>query len=69
METINFKVQGMTCSGCAASVTRVLQAVSGVEQATVVLDRGSAEVKFDPARTNLAALKLAVQGAGYDLVE
>jgi copper chaperone len=69
METVNFKVQGMTCGGCVASVTRVLQSVAGVERATVVLERGSAEVTFDPARTNLAALKVAVEGAGYDLVE
>jgi copper chaperone len=69
METINFKVQGMTCGGCVASVTRVLENVAGVEKATVVLDRGSAEVTFDPAHTNVAALKLAVEGAGYDLVE
>jgi copper chaperone len=69
VETTTFKVHGMTCNGCTASVTRVLQAISGVERATVALDPGSAEVTFDPARTNLAALKLAVEDAGYDLVE
>jgi copper chaperone len=69
METINLKVQGMTCGGCVSSVTRVLQSVPGVETARVALAGGSAEVTFDPARTNLAALKLAVEGAGYDLVE
>jgi copper chaperone len=67
--TISFKVHGMTCNGCAASVTRVLQAVAGVERATVVLESGSAEVAFDPARASVAALKLAVEDAGYDLVE
>jgi len=69
LETINFKVYGMTCGGCAASVTRVLQAIGGVERAAVALDPGSAEVTFDPARTNPAALKAAVEDAGYDLVE
>jgi copper chaperone len=68
-KTISFKVHGMTCNGCAASVTRVLRGISGVERATVVLDPGSAEVTFDPARASVAALKLAVEDAGYDLVE
>jgi copper chaperone len=66
MEIVNFKVLGMSCNGCVASVTRVLQAVPGVEQATVNLDRGNAEVQFDPARTGVAALKLAVEEAGYE---
>ncbi|HEY8623361.1 MAG TPA: heavy-metal-associated domain-containing protein [Casimicrobiaceae bacterium] len=69
METITFKVHGMTCGGCAASVTRVLQAIPGVERAAVTLDPGGAEVAFDPARTNLAAFRAAVADAGYDLVE
>jgi copper chaperone len=68
METVNFKVHGMSCNGCVASVTRVLKAVPGVERATVVLDRGSAEVEFDPARTGIAALKVAVEEAGYEPV-
>jgi copper chaperone len=66
METVNFKVHGMSCNGCVASVTRVLQAVPGVERATVDLERGSAEVVFDPARTGIVALKLAVEDAGYE---
>jgi copper chaperone len=73
METMNLKVRGMTCGGCAASVTRVLQAVEGVDRATVVLDAGSAEVVFEPSRTSASALKLAAKlaldDAGYELVD
>jgi copper chaperone len=68
METVNFKVRGMSCNGCVASVTRVLQAVPGVERATIVLDGGSARVEFDPSRTGIAALKHAVEEAGYEAV-
>ena len=31
METITMNVEGMTCGGCVASVTRVLKAVPGVD--------------------------------------
>ena len=68
METITLKVEGMTCGGCVASVTRVLKATPGVNDAVVRLDGGSATVTYDPARTGVPALKSAIEGAGYDVV-
>ncbi len=67
METLAMKVQGMTCNGCAATVARVLNNVPGVKQAQVTLAPPEAKVTFDPARTNAAALKSAVEDAGYDV--
>ena len=68
METITFNVQGMTCNGCVASVTRVLKAVPGVADVAVTLSPGAARIDFDAARTNAPALKAAIEGAGYDVV-
>jgi copper chaperone len=68
METITLKVDGMTCGGCVASVTRVLKATPGVNDAVVRLDERSATVTYDPARTGLPALKSAIESAGYDVV-
>ena len=42
METITMNVQGMTCGGCVASVTRVLKAVPGVTDVAVTLQPGAA---------------------------
>jgi copper chaperone len=67
METIVLKVNGMTCGGCVASVTRVLRALPGVEEVAVALDRGTATVTFDPRRSDLPAFKRAVEEAGYDV--
>jgi copper chaperone len=67
METVKLDVQGMTCQGCVASVTRVLKAVPGVTDAAVTLQPGAATVTFDPARTNVAALGTAIRDAGYDV--
>jgi copper chaperone len=67
METVTLGVQGMTCGGCVASVTRVLRAVPGVEGVEVTLQPGAAKVTFDPARTGVPALKAAVEDAGYDV--
>jgi len=67
MEAVTLKVQGMTCGGCVASVTRVLKAVPGVDDVAVTLTPGEAKVAFDPARTDVAALRAAIEGAGYDV--
>jgi copper chaperone len=66
MEGATIKVSGMTCQGCVGSVTRVLQAVPGVEAVEVSLERGEAAVRYDPARTAVPALRKAVEDAGYD---
>jgi copper chaperone len=67
MEGVTFKVGGMTCGGCVASVTRVLKAVPGVNDVTVTLSPPEAKVQFDPARTDAPALRAAIEGAGYDV--
>ncbi|MCC7040476.1 MAG: heavy-metal-associated domain-containing protein [Burkholderiales bacterium] len=67
MESVTMKVQGMTCGGCVASVTRVLKAVPGVADVTVTLQPGTAQVTYDPGQTGVPALRTAVEDAGYDV--
>ncbi|HEY1329260.1 MAG TPA: heavy-metal-associated domain-containing protein [Casimicrobiaceae bacterium] len=68
MEKITLSVQGMSCQGCVGSVTRVLKATPGVEDVNVTLQPGRADVTFDPARTNVQALRDAIEAAGYGVV-
>jgi len=65
METIDLKVEGMDCEGCVKSVTRMLSAVAGVDKVDVSLEKASARVTYDPARSGLAEFKRAVERAGY----
>jgi copper chaperone len=65
VEATTIKVSGMTCQGCVGSVTRVLKAIPGVEAVAVSLDRGEAELRYDPARTGVPAFRQAVEDAGY----
>jgi len=58
-------VDGMTCASCAASVTRVLRAQSGVLDAQVDFMMGRAQVKIDSAKADPRALAKAVEAAGY----
>jgi copper chaperone len=68
MENIALNVQGMTCGGCVASVTRVLKAVPGVSDVAVTLEPPVANVTFDPVRAQPAALRAAIEDAGFDVV-
>ena len=53
MTTVTLKVEGMSCGGCVASVTRVLTALPGVSDATVSLQGGTAQVSFEIGRAHV----------------
>jgi len=65
MQETTIRVEGMTCNGCVASVTRVLKTLPGVGSVDVSLERGEAKVQFDPSRTDLDHLKKTIEAAGY----
>lgn len=65
MSEVILTISGMTCGGCVSSVTRVLQATPGVQQANVTLVPPQATVSYDAALTNSEQLAQAVAGAGF----
>lgn len=66
MENITLSVGGMTCTGCAASVKRALENVAGVAEVRVDFANNCAQIAFNPTQTNEAALKQAIENAGFD---
>jgi len=69
MQTEVLKVSGMTCGGCADTVTKALQATRGVKHVSVSVPRGEAKVEFNEHGTSLEDLRAAVRGAGYGVDE
>ena len=65
---IEIRIEGMSCGGCVAGVTRKLQAQPGVEEVQVTLQPGSARIRFDPAQTSQSALESAIEEAGFDVI-
>ena len=63
MERIHLEIDGMSCGHCVGAVKRSLADVQGVSVDAVSV--GSADVRFDPARTGQAAIVAAVRDAGY----
>ena len=65
--TATYTVQGMTCGHCVASVTEEVKGIAGVSDVSVELESGAVTVTSD-APLDTAAVKAAVQEAGYELV-
>lgn len=66
MDSITIKVGGMSCQGCVKNVTTVLMALPGVAGAEVSLDAGEAQVRYDGLQVSPAALREAIEAAGFD---
>ncbi|MFW6162868.1 MAG: permease [Planctomycetota bacterium] len=64
-EAITLSIDGMTCSHCAASVTRALEEAEGVASANVDLDTGRATVTGEGL--DRARLRSAVESLGYEV--
>ncbi|MDW5443508.1 heavy metal translocating P-type ATPase [Polaromonas sp. SM01] len=64
-QSLQLKVDGMTCASCVSRVEKALKQVPGVASAEVNLATETAEVKFVGRENNLAALIAAVDKAGY----
>ena len=61
-------VGGMSCQGCVKNVTGVLQALPGVEQVEVSLEKAQATIVFDEARVGEAQFREAIEDAGFDII-
>jgi mercuric ion binding protein len=64
-QTVVLDVQNMTCELCPITVKKALDKVPGVAATKTDLAKRTASVKFDPDRTNVAALVKATTNAGY----
>jgi mercuric ion binding protein len=64
-QTVVLDVQNMTCELCPITVKKALEKVPGVSATEIDLAKRTASVKFDPHRTNVAALVKATTNAGY----
>jgi len=62
-------IEGMTCASCVRRVEKGLAKVPGVATANVNLATERATVAYDPAVTDLPALRAAVEKSGYRVGE
>ena len=68
MTITNVQVKGMTCDHCVKAVTDEVLKVEGVEGVDIDLESGRVAVTSG-APLDLAAVRAAVDEAGYEVVE
>jgi Cu+-exporting ATPase len=64
-QTVEVPIRGMDCADCALHVQRAIGALPGVASADVYLAAEKAVILLDPTQVDQAAIRKAVEGAGY----
>lgn len=54
------KIDGMACGACSSRVEKVAKKIDGVRAVTVSHEKGTAQVTYDPSKTNPAAIAKAI---------
>ena len=65
METIQLRLQGMSCASCANAIERAIRNVPGVDDCTVNFALEQATIHYHPQHTYPTQLQQAVAKAGY----
>lgn len=63
MEPLHLTIEGMTCEHCVRAVDGRLRKTPGVEVERVKV--GSADLRYDPSRTNAEQIADAIADEGY----
>lgn len=63
MESLNLTIEGMTCEHCVRAVDGGLRRTPGIEVTAVAM--GSADLRYDPTRTNVDAIADVIADEGY----
>ncbi len=64
-QSVVLDVQNMTCAMCPITIRKALQGVDGVQNAKVDFSSKTANVTFDPKKTNIETLIKATTNVGY----
>ena len=67
-ETITVSVGGMKCAGCESSLTKALQALSGVVTVVASHSQQQVQICYQPETTDLETLENAIVAAGFQLL-
>jgi len=63
-----FKIYGMTCSGCEAPIVHEVNQLKGMLHLTVSYDSSNAIIAYDPTQTNEYKIKQAINASGYQVI-
>ena len=65
IKTTEFKISGMTCTGCEEHVNREINKLNGIVRSKASYENGNAIVEFDKTKTNETEIEKAINATGY----
>ena len=65
MKSLEIRIDGMQCEGCASTIQAILSREPGVKSSSVSFEKRAASVFYDPGETDGARLAEAVTKAGF----
>ncbi len=65
VQTIEFSISGMTCTGCEAPINHEVNKLPGIINSAASYDNGNAIVEFDNSKTNITEIEQAISATGY----
>lgn len=68
-QLVELTVKGMDCAECTEHVRRAIAKLHGVESVDVLLASKKAVIWLDPSQVDMAAIRKAVESAGYSVPE
>lgn len=68
-QDVTLSIGGMTCAACVRRVEKAIAGLDGVEKAFVNIATEKASVTFDPQKVRLSEIRIAVEKAGYSVLQ
>lgn len=68
IKNVTFKIEGMTCNGCASHIETDVNKLSGVIQVEASYEDASAKVEFDRTKVNINQIEKTINNTGYKVI-
>ncbi|MDW7652324.1 MAG: copper ion binding protein [Bacillota bacterium] len=66
-EKLSLSVAGMSCNHCKMKIEKALKTLDGVEDASVNLEKGTADISYDAGKVSEDDLRAVIGDAGYEV--
>jgi mercuric ion transport protein len=65
IECVEFKINGMTCTGCEQHITGEVIKLTGIQSVKTSYADNNSRIEFDPKRINIHQIQEAIDSTGY----
>ncbi len=66
-KSVNLKVNGMHCGGCANKIKKSLDALNIEHSVDINVENGKVNIKYDSEKSTIATLKNSIETAGFQV--